>query len=68
MLLDRLGSIDGDLIIGLIALLDTEVVILKIDIEVRQDQLIFDELPDDSSHLIAIEFDDGSSYLNLCHS
>jgi hypothetical protein len=31
------------------------------------DQLVFDELPDDARHLIAVEFDDGSGHLDLVH-
>ena len=32
----------------------TEVVVLKIDIKVRENEGIFDELPHDAGHLIAI--------------
>ena len=39
-------------------LLDPEVVVLQIDVEVREDQLVLDELPDDAGHLVAVELDD----------
>jgi hypothetical protein len=45
--------------------LNAEAVVLEIDIKVGQDQLILDELPDDTCHLIAIEFDNGSGYFDL---
>src|SRR3954463_730725 len=65
--LDGLGRVDRDLVVGLVALLDAEVVVLQVDVEVREDQLILDELPDDPGHLIAVEFDDGSLDLDLAH-
>ena len=67
MLLYRVSAIDSHLVISLIAILDTEVVILKIQIKIRKNQLLFDEGPDDASHLVAIELDDGSSDFNLVH-
>lgn len=39
VLLDGLGGINGDLVIGLITVFDTEIVVLEVDIEVRQNQL-----------------------------
>ncbi len=50
-----------------IAVLHTKVVVLKIDIEVRHDEAVLDELPDDAGHFIAIEFDDRMFNLDLCH-
>ena len=46
-------------------MLHTEVVILKVDIEIRQDQLILDELPHNAGHLIAIELYNCAFYLDL---
>src|SRR6056297_2843481 len=60
-------SVDRDLIVGRVAVFDAEVVVLQIDIEVLQDQLVLDELPDDAGHLIAVEFDDGVLNLDLGH-
>ena len=48
-------------------MLHTEVVILKIDIEVREDEAVLDELPNDASHFVAIEFDDGIINLDFGH-
>ena len=67
VLFDRVGGIDGHLIVGRIAVFDAEVVILKIDVEVGVDQLVFDGLPDDACHLVAVEFDDGIGDFDLGH-
>ena len=66
-LLDGVGGIDGDLIVGLVAVFHPQVEILQVDIEERVDQLVLDVLPDDPGHLVAIEFDDGVGHLDFCH-
>jgi hypothetical protein len=38
-LLDGVGGVDGDLVVGGVAVLDAEVVVLQVDVEVGQDQL-----------------------------
>jgi len=48
-------------------MLHTKVVVLKIDVEVRHDESVLDELPDDARHFVAIEFDDCIFNLDLCH-
>ena len=48
-------------------MLHTEVVVLKVDIEVWKDQAVFNELPDDARHFIAIELDDRIVNLDFCH-
>jgi hypothetical protein len=62
---DRVGGIDRDLIVGRITALDPEVVVLQIDVEVGQDQLLLDECPDDSGHLVAVELDNRVFDLDL---
>ena len=57
----------GDLVVGLVALLDAEIEIFQIDVEIGQDQLVLDELPDDARHLVAVELDDGGLHLDLRH-
>ena len=49
------------------AVLDAEIVIEKVDIEIRMNELVFDELPDDASHLVTIELDNRIFALDLCH-
>ena len=67
MLLDRLGRLDRDLVVGLVALLDAEIVIEQVDVEIGQDQPLADPLPDDPGHLVAVELDDGVLHLDLRH-
>lgn len=43
-----MGSIVCDLIIGLISCLKTQVVVLEVDVEVRQDELLLNFLPDNA--------------------
>ena len=61
------GGVDGDLVVGLVAVLDAEVVIEEIDVEIGMDQLVLDELPDDAGHLVAVELDDRILDLDLRH-
>src|SRR6185437_8413956 len=65
--LDHLGGVDGDLILGLVAMFDTEIVIEKVDIEIRMYEFVFNQLPDDASHLVAVELDDWIFDLNFRH-
>ena len=65
MFLDRMSRIDCDLIPGGVAVGDREVVILKIDVEVGENELVLDELPDDPRHLVAIEFHNRPQNLDL---
>jgi hypothetical protein len=48
-------------------MLHTKVVVLKIDVKVREDEAVLDELPNDASHFVAIEFDDGIINLDFGH-
>src|SRR3546814_10177684 len=66
--LDRVRGIDGDLVVGAVALLDTKVVIMKVDVEIGKDQPLTDPLPDDPGHFVAVEFDDrvGRSEEHTC--
>jgi hypothetical protein len=68
VLLDRVRCINSDLVVSSVTRLDAQVVVLKIDVEVRVDQAILDELPDDASHLVTIEFYDCAYDLNLFHA
>ena len=68
VLLDGLSGINSDLVVGLITVLETQVVVLEVDVEEGVDELLLDVLPDDAGHLIAIELDDGVLDLNLLES
>lgn len=65
VLLNSLGSINSDLVVGLIAVFETQIVVLQIDIKVRIDKLVLDSLPDNAGHLIAVEFHDRILNLDL---
>jgi hypothetical protein len=65
--LDGVGGIDRHLVVGRVALLDGQVVVVELDVEVRQDQLVLDELPDDPRHLVAVELDDRVLHRDLGH-
>jgi hypothetical protein len=45
VMLDGFGGIDGDLVVGLVAFFDREVVVFQVDVQIGQDQLVLDELP-----------------------
>ena len=42
-------------------------VIIQIHVEVRQDQTVLDVFPDDTGHLVAVEFDDFAFDLDFGH-
>ena len=65
--LGLVGGVDGDLVVGLVALLDAEIVVEQVDVEIGMDQLVLDVLPDDAGHLVAVHFDDGILHLDLRH-
>src|SRR3546814_10581050 len=68
MLLDRVGGIDGDLVVGLVALLDAQVVIFEVDVEIGEDEALANPLPDDPRHFVAVDLHDGVLHLDLSHS
>ena len=66
-LLDLHCGIDGDPVVGAVAFLNAQVVIQQVDIEVGQDQLRLDEIPDDPGHFVAVDIDDRVVHLDLGH-
>ena len=66
--LDGFGRLDRHPVVGGVAVLHAEVVVIDLDIEKRQDQLVLDHLPDDPGHLVAVEIDDGIGDLDLGHA
>jgi hypothetical protein len=63
-----LAAVHRDLVVGGVPVLDAQVVVVQLDVEVGQDQLLPDLLPDDPGHLVAVEFDDRVVDLDLRHS
>jgi hypothetical protein len=39
VLLDGEGGVDGDLVVGAVALFDPQIVVVQVDVEIGQDQL-----------------------------
>ena len=58
---------DGDLIVRFVALFHAEVVIEEIDVQIGIDQLFLDQLPNDASHLVAVELDHWIRNLDSSH-
>ena len=67
MLQNCVRRVNRYLVVCGIAVLHTKVVVLKIDVEVRQDEAVLYELPDDASHLVSVEFNYWIINLDLCH-
>lgn len=44
---------------------NAEVVVFDINVKVRQNKLVLDDLPDDSGHFVTVQVDDGVLYNNL---
>mmetsp|Transcript_97975 Transcript_97975/g.299469 ORF Transcript_97975/g.299469 Transcript_97975/m.299469 type:complete len:309 (-) Transcript_97975:566-1492(-) len=51
---DRLGSVERDVVLRLIPVRDAQIVIIQLHVEERENQFLFDHLPYDSRHLVAI--------------
>ena len=53
-----LARIHGDLIVGLVAFFEAQIVIFRFQIHKGQDQLVLDHLPEDARHLVAVHLDE----------
>ena len=53
---DGYGSIKGDFVISFVSIFDSKIKVLYVEVEVGSDKFVFDELPEDSGHLISIKF------------
>ena len=56
-----------DLVIGLVPVLDAQVVGVQLHLEVRKQQLLLDQVPDDPGHFVAQDVDNRSSLDLLRH-
>ena len=61
------GRVNGDLVVGCIAVFNAQVKVLQINVEVRKDQLLLNKRPDDARHLVAIHLNDRVLYFDLAH-
>ena len=62
-----MGCVHRYLVVRTVTVLDPQVVVLKVDVQVRKDQLILDETPDDAGHLVPVQLDDRGIYLDFHH-
>ena len=53
---DSLSSLNGDFIISGISVLHSKVKVLNLDVKEGKNKFVLDSLPDDSGHLISVEF------------
>ena len=60
-------GIHRHLIVGLIAVLQTQIIILCFQINIRQQQLVLDDFPQDTGHLISVHFHKRGGHCNLVH-
>ena len=67
VLLAGLRRFDGHLVVGRIAILQTEVVIFALEIHEREDELVLDRLPQHAGHLVAVHLDERGGHLNFLH-
>ena len=65
VLFDGFCGVEGDLVGGGVAMGEAEVVVFEVDVEVFVDEFVFDVLPDDAGHFIAVELDEGGLYFDL---
>jgi hypothetical protein len=65
VLLNGVSRVDGDLVLSLVTVGEREVVVLEVDIEVGEDELLLDQRPDHTCHLITIQLNDGVLDLDL---
>jgi len=67
VLLDRAGRLGGDAVVGFVALLHAEVVVLQVHVQEGLDELLLDHRPDDPRHLVTVQLDDRCLDLYLSH-
>ncbi len=67
-MLDRIGAIDGDLVVGFVALFDAQVIIFEVDVEIGENEALTDPLPDDPRHFVAVDLHDRVFDLDLRHA
>ena len=60
-------GINGHLIIRLIAVFQSKIIILGIQLNKRFQQMFFDHLPEDPGHLVSVHLYDGRGHLNFSH-
>ena len=67
VLLRRLGGVHRHLVVRLVAVFQSQIIILCIQINIWKKKLLFDHLPEDSCHLVSIHLHKGRGHLNFFH-
>ncbi|MNN18816.1 hypothetical protein D3C81_1320350 [compost metagenome] len=68
VLLDGVSRVDGDLVVRGVTAFHAQIVVVQLQIKVREDQLVLDPLPDDPGHFVAVDVHDGIGDLDLGHA
>jgi hypothetical protein len=68
VLKDGISCVHSHLIVGLVSVFNAQVIVLKVHIDVGKNQSVSDPLPDDTGHLISVEFNNSILHLDLSSS
>ena len=61
------GGVHGDLVLGLVAVQQAQVIILGLQVHEGQDQLILDHPPQNAGHFVAVHLHQGGNHLDFFH-
>ena len=67
VLLGGVGGVHRHLVLRLVAVEQTQVVVLRLQVHIGQDQLVLDHLPQDAGHLVAVHLHQGGGHFDLLH-
>ena len=65
--LHSLSRLHGDLVVGLIAGGEAQIVVFSLKVDIRGQKMIFNHLPDDAGHFVSVHLHEGGTHLNLAH-
>ena len=66
--LGGIGSVHGDLILSLVAVQQTQIIVLSFQVHKGQDQIILDHLPQHTSHFIAVHLHQWRCHSDFIHN
>ena len=67
VLLGRERALHRDGVRRLIAVHKSQIVVFGIQVDIGKDEDLFDLLPEDAGHFVAVHLHDGGRHLDLCH-
>ena len=67
ILLGGLGGLHCDLVVGLVALFEAQVVVFGLEVDEGEDEFVLDHLPQDAGHFVAVHFHQRGGHLYLVH-